>query len=508
VAGGGEGDMRNVHVLLLSAFLLGAVALPVFDSTVGPGRFQAEPVEAVGQVAVAIWAVCTDPAGAVVCASLITMGLALWVALGNPLPSGQDLTDAVGNLFDMFTANGPGVQQYVQQYANHPNYAWLTIDMLTEVMDALVFLESWGFTYDSEWYTTGHSAWVRTWGAERVTMYTDYFTMPTGSNCAFVESDAHQMMGGDGASKQLSLSFEPENEAAQIIHIWGFGGSTPSAMPISDLWDSFELGCGAAGLYGRFVLTLPRTSESLTGMGGFPYALADPVYHATMWVDGEDPEITADMTDFAYGTTDILELEGERYNTPLSPDFLDTWDGVSDVPLLSGVNGAVIDATAVPVPDDTSWWEGLFGGLGGKLTGIGDVLQNIWDAINAIDDTVADVWSAVQALPDTMVTALSAAVVPGESVSERTGDLGDTMTARAPFAWPVVVFAVVSDLFEGGTDCPTVNMGTESVGWPAIDLEMCVPSGAQTILYVLTDVIAASMVMVWAYWVYRRLVGS
>ena len=503
--------MRRVHVLLLSAFVLGSVLLPVFDSTVGPGRFQPQRVQAQGQTAAAISVPClASTLGFALCSGLVVLALATWKYSGGDLPTGQDLIDLVDGIVTYFDGNPAGVQQYVQQYANHPNYIWLTPDILTDIGNAIAGLASWGFEYGANWGGTNHPFYGRTWSSSRLVLKTDYLTLPSGANCSMVKNvgTAHQMLGGGGDVKLLTLEFEEFEAATYPATDWGFGGGSYSATALYSLWSGSSNGCELSGMYGRFVLTLPRTSESTNGMSGFEYALGAPLMVADWWVDGDNPRVTVNMTDFAIEGGEVIELEGERYNTPLSPDFLDTWDGVSEVPLYSGVTGAVIDATAVPVPDDTSWWEGLFGGLGGKLTGIGDVLGQIWDAIQGLTDTVADIWSAVVALPDTMVTAISAAVVPSESVSERTGDLGDTMAAKAPFAWPVVVFAVVSDLFEGGTDCPTIDMGTESVGWPAVEMEMCVPSGAQTILYTLTDVIAAAMVMVWAYWVYRRMLGS
>jgi hypothetical protein len=498
--------MRKVHVLLLSAFLLGAVVLPVFDSTVGSGRFQAQPVQAQGQVAAEIAIGClSTTVGQVVCTGIVITALALWVQMGGDIPSGDELTNVIDGLVGWINGGGPGVDQYVQQYANHPNYIWLTLDMLTEMGNALSGLATWGFTYGTDWGGTGHPYWGRTWGTSTVVMKTDYLTLPVGANCQLVkeQGDSHQLLGGGGAVKNVKVEFQLE--ADQSLHdatTWGIGGSNYSASPNVGVWDESEgSGCNLSGAYGRFVMTIPKYNDTSdpTGMVGYPYAVSPTVIHAHWWVDGEDPSVSVNMTDFAIAGADISEIlayEGERYNTPLNGLFLDTWDGAADVPLSTGLTGALIGATAIPVPDDTSWWEGLFGGLGGKLTGIGKVLQDIWDAIKAIGETVADVATDVKAIPQTVVDAFTTAMVPNTAELESDwGDTADLMGSRAPFSWLLAIYSVLPNLFTGGSSCVQMDMGAESVGWPPVVLNMCIPEGAATVTKAISRVVAVMLML-------------
>jgi len=490
--------MRKVHVLLLSAFLLGAVVLPVFDSSVGPGRLQPEAVQAQGQVAAAIVGVCVDPVGAVVCVAWLTLAFTAYVYSGGTVPSGQDLIDTVANLFDVFSDNGPGVQQFRAQYLNHPNYTWLNADILSEIALALAGLEAVGWAYVADWHGTAHPGWeLATWAGGTLEMMTDEFVMPIVSGCTVGEQGpSHRLWGPSGAETWQVGFLESGTEIyTDIQSVPSYNSSYQAFNMNGQGMTHGDVVCGLCGRTGRLVVTMPGSG---TFSGGEYESLSNDVFGLNFLGEVYPwPSITWYFSEFATVEAWTLEgLEGERYNTPLSPDFLDTWDGVSDVPLLSGVNGAVIGATAVPVPDDTSWWEGLFGGLGGKLTGIGDVLQNIWDAIQSIGDTLADVAADVQALPQTLVEAATAAVVPNTATLESDwSDTADLMGSRAPFSWLVAIYAVLPNLFTGGSGCVQMDMGAESVGWPAVVLNMCIPEGAATVTKAISRVVAVMLML-------------
>ena len=504
--------MRKVCVTLLAVVLWGCVVFPVLGGAKGPAGPAARPVEAQGATTAAIAAVCLDPAGFVVCAGFILMGLVVYRASGGPMPTGQDLIDAVDNLFGVFEANGPGVQSFRAQYTTHSNYVYLTGQMLFEIAQALATFEALGFVFHEDWHETGVAGYeLGTWEGGQITSMTDEFIFPSGENCSMgIGGPGTILRGPDGVAQAWRIGWlESVTEIyTQLDGLPGTDGVYSTLSNNNRSITGWNLACGLMSQTGRLVVTSPLT-------GGWPssdqqVSLAQTQFWGIkLMVDGTDPAISFNFNELTLTQAlTLADFVDHYYNTPISSTFVDTWDGVSDILLADGTYGQAITAE-YPMPGEASWWEGLFGGLGGKLTGIWDALRDIWGVVTDIAGDVAGLVTQVGALPTAMITAISAAVVPSESVTDRVDTVRTTMAGKAPFAWPVVIFSMVGSLFEGGSECPVVNFGTEYAGdWGPTEVEFCLPAGAQTILHTLTQVAAAAMVMIWGFWVYRRLVGS
>jgi hypothetical protein len=253
---------------------------------------------------------------------------------------------------------------------------------------------------------------------------------------------------------------------------------------------------------------LLKYPSAAAGTTGNVYASGEDVFIRIGWSTGVYTDLA--FTDFAMVGVSFYPETGKRVWTPAAADTLVAWNGVSDIPRSDGSTGTAVEDIPTS-PDNGAWWEQGINALTGGITGVRDWVQQVWERLGDISTTLTDVWEWCQALPQTMVTALADAVVPTVSVQTRVDDTTDEMGTRAPFAWPVVIFAVMGDLFEGGEACPEIVIPAGDMPgdyWANETMHFCVPEGGQTILYALCDVVAAGLVIVWAYWVYRRLLGS
>jgi hypothetical protein len=497
--------MKYARVLVLLVVLVLAVGNPAVEGW----RARARPVEAQYGV-LATWVVdaCTltmgvGPEGLAVCAAFVTTGLILWVN-GGGVATEELLKKAATQLSEWYADNlgDDGVQQFVAQYDQHPAWYYMSPQMVGAWASAFSGLMAAGWEYSANWANLGYAGWeyqfLTTSGVQQ--LETAELVLPSGANCAMVQaSGGRNLRGPSGTTSGNGTMYWVTGTPAVAYTVFSLSmyAVSPTATNLASAF-TWATGCAHSGETGFFRWRVPDTGAA--EVSKYAYFAHNPMVSLRWWVDGTDPILSIEGSDLVAVEADIAAVgTGSRVNAVMTPDSLVGWNGLDDLPLASGRTGAVV----IPAPtEDAGWWEGLFGGLGGLLGGIKSAVESVGSTASAIKTLVTD-------LPTTMVGALTAAVVPTTSLETRVDETAGELDGKAPFAWPAIIFAVVADLFDGGSSCPVIDMHTDlAPGWPSSELNMCLPDGAQTILYAITDAVAASMVILWAYWSYRRLVES
>ena len=100
-------------------------------------------------------------------------------------------------------------------------------------------------------------------------------------------------------------------------------------------------------------------------------------------------------------------------------------------------------------------------------------------------------------------------MVPQTTIATRVTTLQAQAGTKAPFAWPIEIFASVPLLFAAhGSACPVITIPMASDGWEDMVMTFCLPEGAQPILHALSAVLSLSFLAVYVFVLYRRLVGG
>jgi len=493
----------RVLVLLVAMWLaVGSPALVGWEHRARPAEAQGGPVE------VAITAACLGLSGGY---CILLWGAVAYGALaaryyGVELPSNPE--DFVDSMKEWVTGGSPGAQQFALQYTAHPYTCLITDNMAAEWDAAIDALALSGWSSTENWYSTGYEVWEKVLAAGvQTVLRTPYADMPTGVNCSYGNGiGGRNVHDPDGQTTASSLDWVYDDGASHFDLAAYF--NFDSTRDTHNMNGSLGGGaCAMLGTTGYFELTMP---------GGTPWPPAgkkalftDLVFQFAFIVDGVDPEVSVFMEDFGLTGGAMLEIEGATIRAPMVADDAYTWDGVSAMPLADGTTAMPVIEGVLPAPVEKDWWEGLFGGIAAPLGGIKDVLGDIWTGVQGIAGDVANVWEWAQALPQTLVEAISAAVVPAESVSARVSELETGLSGKAPFAWPGLVFTMAGSLFDGGAGCPTLSFPTSAMGMSSdVEMEMCLPSGVKTVVYLCWDLVATLLVAEWAWNAYRRIVGS
>lgn len=488
------------------------VALVVVLSGTVAGAFRSPPpVDAQGGLAPAVVAACGP--GALVCVAAVTAALTWYVVSGG---DGSELEAIVDELVGWFNGGGTAVDQMEAQYGAHPYYTEITPQMIAAWEAALGGLAGLGFTIEM---IDGYTSMV----------YREDTLADGAPYDVYAQVSALTPFGeGDGdpcvavTSAKVRLVF-PDTAGTSYTRQVGWrlldGGGTPR---FSSNWPGLRLdpSPGASAIYGHSmncadvgaVWTSELTFYEGTSAG---YPTVDGVAYVEMlYMDSLAHFISVEYGPITFGEGEAVDLddamEGERVNIPLDINDLETWDGVGTLPLADGTVGAVAEVIPSAGTDslsdsDKAWWEGWLNGLTGLL---GDVIEAVINITIDFPATIFDsILSAIEAIPAQIATVLTDAFVPTTSIPARITATSALAVGAAPFAWPGEIFTGVPLLFAGsGSVCPEIVI--PMAAWDDVELEFCPPAGGAAVLLVISRVIVLGVLAVWAYWLYRRLVGA
>ena len=496
---------RSFLVLAIGLVL----ALPVARATTHP-----DPVQAQTGLEGAIVTACGP--GALICIAAAGAALTWYVYSGG---DGSELVDLVDIFVGWFNGGGTGVDQITTQLGLHPAWVQMTPQMLAE-WQALMAATVPGFEQYVNWEGTGETLWSATVGApgepEQVFLDSTMFTWPLTGTCAgtyiafkWPHSNTWLKSGRaryywNGGANVLSLD---------IWSMYNAGG--PGWEENSRLWYGFS-GCPMAGELGYVRIELPTDVSGLEGVEAGVNELVITVGTDMIEVELPDVEIELYVSAFGLESFDLTEENSETINIPLNLDDLETWDGTATLPLADGTDGEVVvpltgAGTSSLSEADKAWWETWLSGITGLLGDIIDAVVNVFvDLVIEFPTAIFDsILSAIQAISTEIATVLTDVFVPTESVTARVSATSALAVGLAPFAWPGEIFTGVPLLFAGsGATCPEITIPMPADFGGDVDLEFCPPAGGAAVLLVISRVVVLGILVVWAYWLYRRLVGA
>ncbi len=491
---------RAVVVVALAALLSGPVGA-VFRSS--------PPADAQGGLAPAVAAACGP--GALVCIAAVTLGMTWYIYSGG---DGGELINLVDSFVSWFNGGSQGADQMTTQLGLHPTWAEMTSQMYTE-WQLLLGVSMGGWTEQPDWEGLGDTAWTVTVGAPgnpaQIILESTEFTWPVGASACFITFIDYKWpqhpSGVSGVNKAYFAWNSGANE--RVLSSWGSGYTSPRW--VSQVKQSLGgAGCDVVGQTG--VLRLEFPGGTGTYEDGWIGVNELVLVVGTDPITGGDPDVRINVWISAFVSTELVEPAGERVKVIDTVDDLETWDGTAPLPLADGTEGDVVVAAAAAGTDslsdeDKAWWETWLGSIAGLLGDIVDAVINIFiEFPTAVFDSIL---AAIQAIPGQIETALTNVFVPTQSVTARVTATSALAAGKAPFAWPSQIFVGVPLLFAGsGAVCPEITIPMPA-GWGGdVVLEFCPPAGGAAVLLVMSRLIVLGIVAVWAYWLYRRLVGA
>jgi hypothetical protein len=500
-----EYEMKRLRVLFLVLALWAAVGVPAVVGWQAKAR-AAPPSQA--PLAVSIAAACY---GSLACGSAVTAALVylIWVeAVDSDLPS---LMDAVDLLGDWWADGGLAVEQARVQLLNHPAFLDMTDDIALAWQEAIFGLYVHGWELESEG-----------WGNATVMgLPTPYTGAVVAEGAGLWPAIGEEVCTGTYINwyiaRKAGTYWNAKLKAFDItapespVLLWSANVSpnyslSPPGPNTIQYWGMSALGdCGDYGVPLRLEFEAVNAGQSGAYWTGEDYVKV--IVATTQTPSGIVMEV--EETAFYYAETIPMGgSEGKRVWLPPYPDWLAGWDGTTPGARADGTTGPMVEDAPASEPDD--WWENAWDGLTGRLGGIRDWVEKVWDRLGDIAGTLENVWEWAQALPQTLISALAAAVVPDvEFMRTRWENLGEELESRAPSSFLFAIYDALPNLFTGGTGCVEINMHTDSIqGWPAYTMEMCIPAEAGNVTKAVSRVTAVVLMVMYGVSVAREVMAA